>query len=192
MWKATASQYIGAQMITAADGTAFTGSVTVYVTKDNGTQAAGNVGSGACTHEGNGWHSYAPDATDTNADHIAFTFIGTGAIPASIQAFTSNKFVSDILSLSANTMISGVVGSSSTTTSVITSSILKAGGGTSIGTNALAGRRVYFSGATSTVNEQNVGGRITANTSGTTPTLTIHTDDTFPTAPLSGDVFVIV
>jgi hypothetical protein len=88
MRKNVASQAVGAQMVAAADGSAFTGAVTVYVTGDNGTQAAGSVGSGACTHEGNGYHSYAPAQAETNYDHIAFTFIGTGAIPATVQVFT--------------------------------------------------------------------------------------------------------
>jgi hypothetical protein len=89
MKKNVASQSIGAQMVSASDGSAFTGAVTVYVTGDNGTQAAGSVGSGACTHEGNGYHSYAPAQAETNYDHIAFTFIGTGAIPATVQVFTT-------------------------------------------------------------------------------------------------------
>jgi hypothetical protein len=84
----TASQSIGAQMVTAADGTAFTGSVTVAVTIDSGTQATGTVGSGACAHEGNGYHSYRPSQAETNGAHIAFTFTGTGAIPATVQVFT--------------------------------------------------------------------------------------------------------
>lgn len=89
MKKNVASQSVGAQMITAADGTAFTSAVTVYVTGDNGTQAIGSVGSGACTHEGNGYHSYAPAQAETNYDHVAFTFIGTGAIPATVQIYTT-------------------------------------------------------------------------------------------------------
>jgi hypothetical protein len=86
--KNVASQVIGAQMIAAADGTAFTGSVTCYVTGDAGTQAAGSVGSGACTHEGNGFHTYAPAQAETNYDHVAFTFTGTGAIPVTVQVYT--------------------------------------------------------------------------------------------------------
>lgn len=89
MKKNVASQKIGAQMIASADGTAFTGSVTVSVTGDAGTQATGSVGSGACTHEGNGYHTYAPAQAETNYDLIAFTFTGTGAIPATVQIFTS-------------------------------------------------------------------------------------------------------
>lgn len=88
MQKNVASQKIGAQMVSATDGSAFTGSVTVYVTGDAGTQAAGSVGSGACTHEGNGYHTYAPAQAETNYDLIAFTFTGTGAIPQTIQVET--------------------------------------------------------------------------------------------------------
>ena len=89
MKKNVASQSIGAQMITASDGSAFTGAVTVYVTGDAGTQAVGSVGSGAATHEGNGYHTYAPAQAETNYDLVAFTFIGTGAIPATVQCFTN-------------------------------------------------------------------------------------------------------
>ncbi len=88
MKKNVASQSIGAQLIDATTGAAFTGAVTVYITGNNGTQAAGSVGSGACTHEGNGYHSYAPAQAETNYDHIAFTFTGTGAIPVTVQLYT--------------------------------------------------------------------------------------------------------
>ena len=89
MKKNVAGQKIGAQVVSATDGSAFTGSVTAYVTGDAGTQAAGSVGSGACTHEGNGYHTYAPAQAETNYDLIAFTFTGTGAIPQTVQVFTS-------------------------------------------------------------------------------------------------------
>jgi hypothetical protein len=89
MKKNVASQKVGAQMVAAADGSAFTSSVTVSVTGDAGTQATGSVGSGACTHEGNGYHTYAPAQAETNYDLIAFTFTGTGAVPATVQIYTS-------------------------------------------------------------------------------------------------------
>jgi len=88
MKKNIASQKIGAQLVSATDGSAFTGSVTVYVTGDAGTQAVGSVSSGACTHEGNGYHTYAPAQAETNYDLVAFTFVGTGAVPATVQVFT--------------------------------------------------------------------------------------------------------
>lgn len=79
-----ALQVIGAQMISAADGSAFTGSVSVRVTIDNGTQ--GN-GAGTIVHKGNGFHAYVPTQAETDGNHIAFTFIGTGAIPATVQVY---------------------------------------------------------------------------------------------------------
>lgn len=88
MIKNTASQKVGVQMVSAADGSAFTGSVTVSVTGDAGTQATGSVGSGACTHEGNGYHTYAPAQAETNYDLVAFTFTGTGAVPQTVQVYT--------------------------------------------------------------------------------------------------------
>lgn len=89
MKKNVAGQKVGAQMVSATDGSAFTGSVTVEVTLDAGTQATGTVGSGACTHEGNGYHTYAPSQAETNGDLVAFTFHGTGAVPATVQVYTS-------------------------------------------------------------------------------------------------------
>lgn len=89
MVKNSSGQKIGAQMVSATDGSAFTGSVTVSVTVDAGTQATGSVGSGACTHEGNGYHTYAPAQAETNGTLLAFTFTGTGAIPVTVQVFTT-------------------------------------------------------------------------------------------------------
>lgn len=87
MKKNVASQAIGCQMTTIADGSDFTGAVVVWITGDNGSQAVGSVGSGACTHEGKGYHSYAPSQAETNYDHIAFTFVGTGAVTKTIQVY---------------------------------------------------------------------------------------------------------
>lgn len=87
MIKNTAGQKVGVQMVSATDGSAFTGTVTVYVTVDAGTQALGSVGSGVCTHEGNGFHTYAPAQAETNGDHLAFTYIGTGAVPVTVQVY---------------------------------------------------------------------------------------------------------
>lgn len=89
MKKNVSGQVVGAQMVNASTGAAFTGSVTVHVTGDGGTQATGSVGSGACAHEGNGFHTYAPAQAETNYDHVAFTFTGTGAVPVTVQIYTS-------------------------------------------------------------------------------------------------------
>lgn len=88
MKKNVAGQVVGAQMVSASDHSAFTSAVTVYITKDNGTQTIGS-GSGACVHKGNGFHTYEPTQTETNANHLAFTFIGSGAIPTTVALYTS-------------------------------------------------------------------------------------------------------
>lgn len=90
MQKNVAGQKIGAQLISSSDGSNFTGTVTVYVTGDAGTQAIGSVGSGVCTHEGNGYHTYAPSQAETNYDLCAFTFIGTGAVSQTLQIYTQH------------------------------------------------------------------------------------------------------
>lgn len=89
MKKNVSGQRVGAQLVSATDGSAFTSAVTVSVTGDAGTQATGSVGAGACTHEGAGYHTYAPAQAETNYDLIAFTFTGTGAIPVTVQVYTS-------------------------------------------------------------------------------------------------------
>lgn len=103
MKKNVASQVVGAQMVSATDGSAFTGSVTVSVTGNGGTQATGSVGSGACTHEGNGFHSYAPAQAETNYDHVAFTFTGTGAIPVTVQIYPTFPQTGDSFALIGST-----------------------------------------------------------------------------------------
>ena len=86
MKKNVASQSIGAQMVTISDGSDFTGTVTAEVTIDNGTKTAG---AGSVTHEGEGYHSYAPTQAETNGDHIAVSFAGTGALTQTIQVYTT-------------------------------------------------------------------------------------------------------
>lgn len=88
MVKNQSGQSIGGQMISATDGSNYSGTVTVYITGDAGTQAIGSVGSGICTAEGQGYYSYRPSQTETNYDLIAFTFVGTGAITATVQVAT--------------------------------------------------------------------------------------------------------
>lgn len=97
MKKNVGSQSVGAQMITAADGTDFTGAVTVVVTIDNGTQSAS--GGTAPAHEGNGYHSYTPTQAETNGDHVAFTFTGSGAISTTVQVYTTFPQTGDSFAL---------------------------------------------------------------------------------------------
>jgi hypothetical protein len=90
MKKNVASQIVGCQLVSKTDGSPVTsGTTTVYVTGDGGTQATGSVGSGACTHEGHGFWTYAPAQAETNYDHVAFTFENSTAVNATVQIYPS-------------------------------------------------------------------------------------------------------
>ncbi len=85
MRKNVASQFIAAQLINKSTGASVTsGTCTVYVTKDGGTQASGG---GTVTHEGNGEYSYAPTQAETNATHVAFTWTHTDAVTVTINVY---------------------------------------------------------------------------------------------------------
>lgn len=96
MLKNTAGQAISAQMTTAADGSNFTGAVTVYVTGNAGTQTIGSVGSGICTHKGNGEHSYSPSQAETNYNNVKFTFVGTGAVTVGLMVYPRDLLLEGI------------------------------------------------------------------------------------------------
>lgn len=86
MKKNVASQVVGAQLNSATDGSAVTtGTTTVYVTGDGGTQASG----GTATHEGNGFWTFLPSQANTNYDHVAFTFVNSSAITVTVQCYTT-------------------------------------------------------------------------------------------------------
>lgn len=90
MKKNVAGQKIGAQLVSKTDGSPVTtGTTTIYITGDAGTQAVGTVGAGACTHEGNGYWTYSPDIAETNYDLIAFTFVNAAACNPTVQVETS-------------------------------------------------------------------------------------------------------
>jgi hypothetical protein len=69
------------QMTSATDGSDFSGTVTVYVTIDGGTQAIG-IGRRGRLHgmKATAYYSYGPSAAETDGASCAFTFIGTGAV----------------------------------------------------------------------------------------------------------------
>lgn len=86
MRKNVASQVICAQLISKTDGSdVTTGTTTVYVTGDGGTQGAGG---GTVAHEGNGTWSYVPTQAETNYTHVAFTFVNTSAVTAVVNVYT--------------------------------------------------------------------------------------------------------
>lgn len=99
MKKNTAGQVTGAQMWTASDGSDFTGTVTVYITGDGGTQTIGSVGSGVCTHKGKGYHTYLPSQAETNYDLVAFTFQGSGALTRTVQERTTTDITAEFVAV---------------------------------------------------------------------------------------------
>jgi len=87
-YRNTAGQKIGAQLANATDGSPYTtGPVSAFITLDAGTQTAG--AGGTCVHEGEGYWTYSPSQTETDGILCAYTFIGTGAVPQTIQVFST-------------------------------------------------------------------------------------------------------
>jgi hypothetical protein len=196
------------------DGSDFTGAVTCYVTGDGGTQAAGSVGSGACVHEGNGFHTYAPAQAETNYDHVAFTFKAAGAVTATIQVYPNFPQTVDIqtrlpaalvggrmdsnlsaIDNSATTLaaftravktnVIGTVGVGSTPTSIVTASLTPAG---SVA-DQFKGLLIKFADDTTTAALRGQGTTITTNTASATPTFTCTA---LTTPPVAGDSFVLL
>jgi hypothetical protein len=94
MRKNVAGQIICAQLLSSTTGAAVTsGTTTVYVLGDGGTQAEG---AGTVTHEGNGCWSYAPAQAETDYSHVAFTFVNTSALTATVQVYTISYDPHDI------------------------------------------------------------------------------------------------
>lgn len=188
MYRNVGSQFVTAQLVAKTDGSdVTTGTTTVYALKDAGTQTS----DGTATHKGNGTWVFGPSQGATDAVHVSFTFVNSLAVSQTIQIFTADKLAADALNASAKTIGFGTVGTGSGTTSVVCSSVNFAGA-TSVGTNSLAGRQVLFRGDTTTTALKASGARITANTSGATPTLTLNAADALTGSPASGDVFAIL
>ena len=71
--------------LTATDGSPVTtGTTTVYVTGDNGTQTAG---AGTVAHKGNGQWSYVPTQAETNYTHVALLTVNAGAMSQTINIY---------------------------------------------------------------------------------------------------------
>lgn len=85
MRKNVAGQVVCAQINSKTDGTAVTtGTTTVYVLGDGGTQATGG---GTVTHKGQGCWSYQPTQAETNYAHVAFTFVNSAGVSQTVQAY---------------------------------------------------------------------------------------------------------
>lgn len=85
MRKNVSGQSISGRLISKTDGSdVTTGTASVFVTIDNGSQSAGG---GTVTHKGNGEWSYAPTQAETNGNHIAFSFVHTSSVGVTVNAY---------------------------------------------------------------------------------------------------------
>jgi hypothetical protein len=116
----TTGWVVGAEMVNATTGAAFVGTVTVYLTKDGATGVIGTYNSGMAIAAGNGYYAYYPTQAETDYTIIAFTFIGTGAIPRTIPVETITAAQLAAINLTAGTL-------SYTVRSLITDALLELG-----------------------------------------------------------------
>ncbi|MEM2124979.1 MAG: hypothetical protein QXQ53_01115 [Candidatus Methanosuratincola sp.] len=100
MKKNVANQVVSAHLINKTDGSDVTsGTTTVYVTIDGGTQATGQ---GTVTHKGNGEWVYQPTQSETNGEHIIFTFVNSSAISVGVQVNTDYPQTGDAYAIVNN------------------------------------------------------------------------------------------
>lgn len=92
-------QTTGVQLTSLDGGDVTTGTTTVYITGDDGTQAIGTVGSGVCTHKGHGYWTYKPSQAESDFEHIAFTYVNSLAMTATVQVYTAYPQTGDAYGL---------------------------------------------------------------------------------------------
>ena len=110
MKKNEGGQVVAFQAVSATDGSAVTtGSPTVYVTIDGGTQASGT---NTAIHEGQGVWSYAPTQAETNGDHVVYTFTLAGCINQSVNVYpvVVSDYQADVSSLATQTSVDTIDG----------------------------------------------------------------------------------
>jgi hypothetical protein len=94
MRKNISGQIVAFQAISSTDGSdVTTGSPVVYYTIDGGTQAQTTA---SAVHEGNGQWTVALTQAETNGDHIAFSFVLTGAISQTLNVYTIDADVTNL------------------------------------------------------------------------------------------------
>ena len=176
MLKNVASQVITALLLDTAGAAVTTGTTTVYVTGDGGTQASG----GTATHEGQGVWSFLPSQANTNYDHVSFAFTNAGAVTTNIQVYTTSEYMKDMYELGQKNTIdnSGVDVSETQFKTDLTLTT----------DDALNGRGIIFKGD-QTAALQYQGGTITSY-NGTTKEITIASPLTV--APADNDTFVLI
>jgi hypothetical protein len=203
--KNVASQNFTICLVNSTNGAPLTGAtVSVNVTKDNGAQASGG---GTVTEAGNGQYNYAPTQAETNATDVGFVFTATNAVPVNVDFhpdFTDAAGLQQVdvtsingsatggaqLGQSTQTIVTGTVGSGSTTTAVVCASIVNPTSLNAAG--QLIGRTLIFEGNTTTAALQGQAMTITASTTGSTPTISTSAPGALTTAPSAGDTFSVL
>jgi hypothetical protein len=84
MRKNVDNQFVSCQLLDTAGAAVTTGTTTVYLTGNGGTQAA----VGTATHKGNGEWQMTLSAANTNYDHVSITWVNTGAVPVTQNVYT--------------------------------------------------------------------------------------------------------
>lgn len=94
MRKNISGQIVAFQAVSSTDGSdVTTGSPVVYYTIDGGTQAQTTA---SAVHEGNGQWTVALTQAETNGDHIAFSFVLTGAISQTLNVYTIDADITNL------------------------------------------------------------------------------------------------
>ncbi len=207
MFKNTSSQKITFLVIDTATNTPKTGdaaNLTAYVSIDDGTVTVLGDTSATELDATNAPGLYTFDCTqaETNGDKLVFSGNSSTSgvrvvpvliytLPAGFTALTiSSGGVNVVQSNGFAVMGTGTVTSGATTTSIPTSACSPAGAIA----NQFVGRVLIFSNATTTTALRGVACVVLASTNSATPTFTVQMSDgsALPSAPASGDVFVIV
>jgi hypothetical protein len=84
MKKNLSGQFIGTELLTTAGASLTTGTTNVFITIDNGTQT---TASSTASHKGNGYWSVVLSQAETNGDHVAYTFVNSGAPAVTLQTY---------------------------------------------------------------------------------------------------------
>ncbi len=91
MRRNVASQNVGAQLTTVTSGVFFqpsSGLVQTYVARDGGVLNLSAVASGIARPTSYGAHLYTPAQSETDFDHLLFTFVVSGAVPVALNVYT--------------------------------------------------------------------------------------------------------
>lgn len=128
------------------------------------------------------------DAIQSDADNIQTripaALVG-GRMDANLGAINNSTTSRDAFHRAVKGNVIGTIGGGSTTTSIVCSALTPSGGVA----DKFKGRLIVFSDDTTTVNLRGQMTDITANTSAANPTFTVTA---LTTAPVSGDIFVLV